>query len=95
LIWNFTFRLTKKLYQHTSIEESVLNTLIIKLKSHELPVQSVLCILRKPHVYIGIWKCALCNQKLETFEHLFKCQKQHDNWFKFKKEIIEYISITY
>jgi hypothetical protein len=92
--WQLTFKMTRKLYQQTSIEESVCNTLMIKLRSYELPVQSVLC-LRKPHVYKGLWKCALCDYELETFTHLFRCRKQYDNWYRLKKEIIEFISTSY
>jgi hypothetical protein len=36
-----------------------------------------------------------CNQKLETFNHLFKCKKQYNNWFKFKKGIVDYIKKKY
>ncbi|GBC07043.1 hypothetical protein RclHR1_07200001 [Rhizophagus clarus] len=70
--WSLTFRYIKDKFDETSAFDSSFNSFKTKLHAEELPTQDNLC-KRSPSVYIGSWRCVLCNTELETYQHLWSC----------------------
>jgi ribonuclease HI len=90
--WEATTRIQKNPGKNniTNYEQSKIKSFLIKNLMEELPTIEKLKI-RHPDLY-KTWNCCLCNEKKETYNHVWLCKNQKELMQKIIKETQEHFN---
>ena len=67
--WQSTYDIIKHMAQDVSLENHNIRSFAVKIRCNELPTINNL-VKRNPELYKGIWRCSVCKQEDEDYDHL-------------------------